>query len=202
VETRLLVLALIPVTLAGAAIWLHEGGAAVRVARGVAVTAAVLVGLLVLLPEALNEGGPAVLAVLLLGVVVPSGIERLVHSSRMEAGVGLVAAGMVLHQVLDGVQMGAVGPSVGAPGVLALGLHGLPLAAVALMAMARSGRAPALALWVLLVVATGVGFAVGASVPPVWLAPWEPWIQAAVAGVLLHVLIHDISAARQEQAPA
>lgn len=161
---------------------------------------AVVVGSL--LPHALSLGGPTVLVAAAAAFVAPWLIERLAHedpehdhSSTM--GLELSYWGLMLHKLGDGFAIGAF-TGVGHQGhhhddvLTAIVAHSVPVTALITLAFTsahgpRSGllRAAGLA-------AAGTIGVLAAQ----WLSPggWvrgEPWIEALVSGLLLHVVTHD-----------
>ena len=196
----LLLAATLPVAL-GAALALGPGLS--QRWRGPAAAFAVAVALSVvvveLLPHAGEQLGALALGLFLLGLIGPGILERvggrLVKGRRGVLGAELGFGGLVLHQVLDGVQIGSasqVGES--AWGVaLAVAAHSVPLiAAVTLGFARREGRARAGARALALVGVTALGAGFGG-----WGATLLPeqglaWVSALVGGLLLHVLWHDL----------
>lgn len=162
-----------------------------------AVIAAAFVALLHLLPEAYAQAGPLVLASFAVGVALPLLVERLAARPRTARVIGADMAflGVALHQVVDGLQIGAAGhldPDGG--WAIAIALHVAPLvAATTLDAAERGGSAGALVRAGVLLLATAIGvigghFAGGLAV----VAALQPWALAAVGGALLHVAVHDL----------
>ncbi|MEZ4322384.1 MAG: hypothetical protein R3F61_33230 [Myxococcota bacterium] len=158
-----------------------------------AVGSAVAVVALDLLPSAIAALGPIALVVMGVAFVAPWLLERMLGGNGQtgSAAVVLVAA----HQFADGAQMGALGNA--SPGVMAvLALHGAPLVAMAVLAAAEESRRAGGVAFVLLVSAITAGLMLARVAEPV-LAPVEPWMQAAVGGMLLHVFTHDVRHAFQ-----
>jgi uncharacterized membrane protein YraQ (UPF0718 family) len=196
----LLLAAMLPVAL-GAGLALGPGLS--QRWRGPATAFAVAVALSVvlneLLPHAGETLGPVALGLFALGLVGPGLLERiggrLASGRRGVLGAELGFGGLVLHQVLDGVQIGGsaqLGES--AWGVaLAVAAHSVPLiAAVTLGFARRDGTRKAGLRAVVLVAVTGLGTGLGglgtALLPEQGLA----WVSALVGGLLLHVLWHDL----------
>lgn len=162
---------------------------------------ATAVVLLLMVPHAVSEVGWPALGVFLVSLAVPVAIERLAghdhhhhdgHDPEHAMDVELGFAGLLLHQSIEGGELGAVfitshnGWAVAG----ALALHTVPLiAAVSHGCMLRVGlrgtllRAGALAL------ASGAGVLVGHFGADA-LDGIEPWVGAAVGGLLLHTLWH------------
>lgn len=115
--------------------------------------------------------------------------ERETHAMDVELGF----AGLLLHQVVEGAEIGTVfalgerGPAV----ALVLALHTVPLVAAVLHGcVLRIGvRAGFIRGWAL-VVGTTVGVLAG-GLAGAHLEDLEPWFVAAVGGLLLHTLWHS-----------
>lgn len=167
-----------------------------RPARVVALLAVVAVVLLELLPRAYQDGGLPMLAVFLVALVAPAGLERL--ASRWQGAetitVDVAFAVLLLHQVIDGVEVGGahrVGISPW-PVTLAIAIHSVPfVAAVTLGAAQRRGPRNAAARGLALLVATGIGTQAG-IVLTANLDHGPAWMPALLAGLLLHVAGHDL----------
>ncbi|HHO53189.1 MAG TPA: hypothetical protein ENK18_20515 [Deltaproteobacteria bacterium] len=183
---------LVPTLLAGSVLWLDRSGPWLLAARSAAIGAALVVVGVELLPHAVGSLGPIALGVALGGALAVAALERR-SASHGGAGLGLSLAGLGLHQGLDGLQIGALAGPLGLPVLLAIGLHALPLVAVGLMISARHlGRPAALLVWSGLLLSTAAGLAVGMAIPTAKITPWVPWLQAAMSGLLLHMLLHDL----------
>jgi hypothetical protein len=173
--------------------------------RNFALAAVLVAVVLDLLPESLAGAGAPVLLAFVGGMVGPAALTRVgrwlgaAGSDDSDLAMEIGYIGLLLHKLGDGFAL-AVFAGVGAgtaahyDAVMALGLHAIPVTAVIVMAFA-SGRGPgsAIARAVGLAAATlvGVGIAV-ASAGGDWLAAAAPWINAAAAGLLLHILVHDL----------
>lgn len=173
-------------------------------ARTFALAAAVTVVAVHLLPEAVSSLGVVAFGALALGLVVPTLGERLaVRVMRARGGAlerGTVAvhvsfAGLLVHQIGDGMGLwvfaGGARPSLDV--ALALGAHTVPLTMLVVLAPLSAGhRGLAFARAGALALATCVGVLLGVLVPAGMLETVEPWTAAIVAGLLLHVLWHDV----------
>ena len=182
---------------------------------------ATAVVLLLMLPGAVQAAGWGALAVFAAAFAVPLAAERLRghghghgghaahdHAAHGHAGHGsaddeehethamdveLGFAGLLLHQVVEGAEIGTVfalgerGPAV----ALVLALHTVPLVAAVLHGcVLRIGvRAGFIRGWAL-VVGTTVGVLAG-GLAGAHLEDLEPWFVAAVGGLLLHTLWHS-----------
>lgn len=199
---RLLSYALIPVLLGAAVAFLP--GVERRFFRPVhtlAFAAALTVVLAELLPGALVEAGPGALLLFVAGIAAPGlldrAVDRLARHEHEEDGAGLELAfgGLLVHQAVDGLQVGTSGViEDGMTVVLAVAAHTTPLVAVTVLAYAHhDGHRAALLRALALGVATALGVVVGTAASTTWLVPVEPWLRAAVAGVLLYILGHDLA---------
>jgi len=197
-----LLFALTPVLLGAGLAFLPGASRSLGPLRWVAILAAGFVVFAEMLPEAWEVLGAPSLALFAAGLLVPAGLEWAVaRSDRPGAeargeGVGLemAGAGLTLHQLADGLQVGAAGVSeVGGPGlILAIAAHTAPLIAVAVLGFVEhSGRRGALLRAGLLVLATGIGVAVGHSGAGGLSETMTACLEAGLAGLLLHVLTHQ-----------
>ncbi|MCC6872988.1 MAG: permease [Sandaracinaceae bacterium] len=166
-----------------------------------AIVAALAVVLLQLLPDAIAGAGWPALVVLAAGVALPrlleAGIVRLAHGARPSIALELSYAALLLHQVGDGLGLGTYA-SAAHEGhshfdiLLAISAHTVPLVALLTTAYARRASAS-------VAIVRGVGLAVGqltgvgiaALAPSVAFGAVEPWVTAAIAGLLVHVVTHD-----------
>jgi hypothetical protein len=165
--------------------------------RTLALAAAVAVVGGALLPEAASALGGWTAAAFLLGLLGPVLAERAASAwlDREGGGLALALPALALHQLSDGLQVGAAMATSddGAVVALAIAAHTAPLlAAVALTWAGLFGPRGALARVAALAGATALGVAVGSGAGAAPLAGAAPWIQAGLAGLLLHVLGHDL----------
>lgn len=116
------------------------------------------------------------------------------HAMDMELGF----AGLLLHQAVEGAEVGTVfqvgqrGPAV----ALVLALHTVPLVAAVLHGcVLRLGVRGGLARGLALVLVTAAGVLVG-GLAGAHLDGVEPWVIAAVGGLLLHTLWHSWGSGR------
>jgi uncharacterized protein len=171
-------------------------------ARTFAFVAALALALGELLPEALAAGGLATVLVFALGWGLPMVLER--HSRRAGHGGrsavsrwGLEAGyvGLLVHKLGDGLALGAaMAPGFGGSRLslaAAMAAHSIPVAAlVAVAYQNRDGLRAAVVRVAGLAAAMALGAAavgvLSAGPPPTWM----PWISAAVAGTLMHIVVH------------
>lgn len=161
---------------------------------------AVVVGRLI--PDAIGAGGPLVLIAVAIAFITPWLIERAAHedpehdhSSTM--GLELSYWGLMLHKLGDGVALGSFTGEAHAGHhhgdvLTAIAVHSVPVTALITLAFTSAhGRNSGIrrAIGLALVGSLGVVLAQQTS-----LGSWtrgEPWIEAAVSGLLLHVVTHD-----------
>ncbi|NNE17484.1 MAG: hypothetical protein HKN10_03300 [Myxococcales bacterium] len=161
---------------------------------------AVVVGRLI--PDAVSAGGPIVLVAVALAFIAPWLIERAAHedpehdhSSTM--GLELSYWGLMTHKLGDGLALGSFTGEAHAGHhhgdvLTAIAVHSVPVTALITLAFTSAhGRNSGIrrAIGLALVGSLGVVLAQQTS-----LGAWtrgEPWIEAAVSGLLLHVVTHD-----------
>jgi ZIP family zinc transporter len=179
--------------------------------RTFALTTALAVAGTHLLPEAFHELGAIGLAVFALGLSLPS-MLRLVRGLRPHGGShgGQTAlefgyAGLLVHLVADGLGLGAygAGEQLELDVLLALAVHTVPLVAVVTLAY-RDASGTRAAVWrsLGLAAASLMGIAVSVAVSPEQAHEFEAWVAAAVAGLLVHVVTHDLDRDLPSSAPA
>jgi len=172
--------------------------------RSFALAAVTITIALHLMPEAVEAAGPWAIAVLVAGLMLPTALgwigARLgaARAGHAAVAVELTFIGVLAHQVGDGLALGTF-----ASGhwdlMLAIGAHTVPLAAVVAITFAdREGRGRAIARATLIAVTPLLGLTLGrAGAQSVAAAPW---LNAAVSGLLLHVLAHDLPSAHGRSA--
>src|SRR5262249_44784053 len=106
-------------------------------------------------------------------------------------GLEVTYGALVVHRFGDGLSMGAVGSNTFV--VLAIAAHIVPVTTVMLLAVERLlGKRAATLRGVLLAIATMAGVVVSSLVAALDETALSPWISAAVAGLLVHVVVHDL----------
>ena len=161
---------------------------------------AVVVGRLI--PDAISAGGPVVLIAVAVAFITPWLIDRAAHedpehdrSSTM--GLELSYWGLMIHKLGDGLALGSFTGEAHAGHhhgdvLTAIAVHSVPVTALITLAFTSAhGRNSGVrrAIGLALVGTIGVVLAQQTS-----LGSWargEPWIEAAVSGLLLHVVTHD-----------
>jgi len=161
---------------------------------------AVVVGRLI--PDAIAEAGPVVLLAAGVAFVTPWLIERAAHEDpehdhTSTMGLEISYWGLMVHKLGDGIALGSltgashVGHAHGDV-LTVIAVHSAPVTALMTLAFTsahgrRSGIRRAVGL-----AAMGVAGVVLAR--ETTLSTWaggEPWIEAVVGGLLLHVVTHD-----------
>jgi len=161
---------------------------------------AVVVGRLV--PDAVRAGGPLVLIAVAVAFLAPWLVERAAHedpehdhSSTM--GLELSYWGLMIHQVGDGLALGVFtgGAHAGhhhGDVLIAIAAHSVPVTAMITLAFSSShGRKSGIVRAIGLALAGSLGVVLAQQTA---LGRWtggEAWIEAAVSGLLLHVVTHD-----------
>jgi hypothetical protein len=213
---------LFPLIVAFVAVWLGAGFAlgprsdqrVVLVIRVVAIAASAWVIATHLMPEAIHElGWPLALVFAAGGVALPSLVESITrriwqhgHAPRSPedsdavhaAGVEIAFVGLVVHRFGDGLSMGAyTASSADASGralvLLAIAAHIVPVTTLMILAVvALRGQKSAVVHAGILSLATMAGVVVAGAAVRGGRTDVAPWISAAVAGLLVHVVAHDL----------
>jgi uncharacterized membrane protein YraQ (UPF0718 family) len=176
--------------------------------RSFALAAVVATVAVHLLPEALGAGGTAVLAVFALAALAPALLARVTsgkgdHDLHLgpSRGAGLAVelayVSLLLHKVTDGVALAsALGTSHAGHHhwdvVLAVAGHTVPMAATVALAYRHRGARVAALRTAGLAVAMVAGALVADAAERAGTAGLAPWLNAVAAGLLLHVVIHDL----------
>jgi len=191
----------IAVALGGlAAVWRDHGRRVVPGLEMFATVAAGGVALLHLLPEAIVEGGIFTLVPLLVALVVPVIIERRARDEQTSSTGALLAGyvAVLVHQAGEGTAIATLArtnelrPAI----IVAIAAHTVPLAmviairAITTSADAQRARVRAALALVGCALATVVGALSLEVIDPSLIAKGKPWLVAAVAGLLLHALLH------------
>ncbi|MBK9261430.1 MAG: hypothetical protein IPM54_16695 [Polyangiaceae bacterium] len=183
-----------------AAAWRDHGRRVVPGIGTFATVAAAGVALLHLLPEAIFEGGLLALVPLVITLFVPVMIERRARNSKASATGPLLAGyvAVLVHQAGEGTAIASLArtselhPMV----IVAIAAHTVPLAmivairAITTSADARRGAVRAALALAGCALATVIGALSIEVIDLAVLEMIEPWLVAAVAGLLLHALLH------------
>ena len=170
--------------------------------RTFAVVSAVAVVVGRLIPDAVSAAGPSVLWAVAAAFLAPWLIERAAHedpehdhSSTM--GLELSYWGLMLHKLGDGFALGSftgdahVGHHHGDV-LTAIAVHSVPVTALITLAFtAAHGRGSGIRRAIGLAVAGTIGVVVAQRTSLGGWTQGEPWIEAIVSGLLLHVVTHD-----------
>ncbi len=170
------------------------------------VAAALTVVLVHLIPESADSIGMWALVGFAVGLVAPLFIEGLLDrvarlrtsASPLDhdvitAEVGF--AGLLVHQVGDGIGLWVTsgGGESSLNAAFALSAHTVPLATLFVLRFATlKGLRSALVHAAGLAAASAIGIILGSIVPGEVISQFNPWIEAIVAGLLLHVITHDL----------
>jgi hypothetical protein len=151
-----------------------------------------------MLPETIGAAGWPVLAACAVGFVLPPLVGRAVAVAAAGArhrrlAIELGYAGVLLHQVGDGLGLGAMTRAGHVDWAFLVGVvaHSVPLVAMITLTFAELGGARATWWRVLgLLIATSIGIALTGG-EHVLTRTGGAWVNAAVAGLLFHILLHD-----------
>ncbi len=178
--------------------------------RTFGLTASAAVVLLHLLPEAYHSHGSATLLAFMAALVLPSALNPLLRTFTSVSGdngaewvtLRVTYAGLVVHSVADGIALGAYSGHM--PGgathhdvLIALSAHTIPVVAVTVLTF-RDFRGLGFALLGAfgLMIATCSGVIGAGLIPDEIVHEASGWIGAIVAGLLLHVVTHDLGGQR------
>ena len=147
-----------------------------------------------IIPEALTGGGDLAIAFLVLGLAFPVMLERGLHDS-FHAAHGLVLAlaalGLVIHAALDGI---ALLPSGNNDLAYAVVLHRVPVGMAIWWSLRPNlGLTAAIVAFALIITASAASFILGAPVVELAEARSIAWLQAFVAGSLIHIVAFGVS---------
>lgn len=206
-----LVVAFVAVSLGAAlALSARAGSRALGVIRVLAIVASGAVIATHLLPEAVSALGVWAFVAFALGALFPAAVEavtrRAVQSREGGGASGMAHAaaveiaflGLVVHRFGDGLSMGAYGATSPEPWsrllvILAIAAHIVPVTTLMILAVATvRGRASAIVHAGVLAAATVAGVVAAAIAVRSGHEGESPWISAAVAGLLVHIVIHDL----------
>lgn len=185
-----------------AAAWRDHGRRVVPGIGTFATVAAAGVALLHLLPEAIVEGGVFTLVPLVVALVVPAILERRTHDEQASTSGALVAGyvAVLVHQAGEGAAIATLArtnelrPTI----IIAIAAHTVPLAmivairAITMSTDAHRGAVRATFALVGCALATVLGALSFDMVDASLVTQGKPWLVAAVAGLLLHALLHGV----------
>ena len=141
------------------------------------------------MPEAISEGGWWMVMPFIVGMGIPSALERLRKTQTAHTfPLGLIAVGLIGHALLDGAAMGA--PEHQALG-WAVVMHRVPASAATWMVIRPAwGQWPAVGILVATGVTTLLGVFAGEALVHAHHGTLVPIFASLVAGSLLHVVTH------------
>jgi len=144
------------------------------------------------------ELGWGALLVVLGAAAVPL-IADIAGRRRGGAGLEIAYAGILVHQLADGVALGSLATVDHDHGhevsYLAIAAHTVALAALfVLLFRERAGRVAAFARGLGMAGALLVGATIVFFLPITWVELAHPWVVAIAGGVLLHVALHPLLA--------
>ncbi len=146
-----------------------------------------------IIPEAIEHGGKVAIAVILAGLAFPILLERLFRKATDSAHlviVGLAAAGLLVHAVVDGI---ALLPGSGKGLAYAIVLHRLPVGMAIWWAIRPNfGRVIAALAFSLIILATTAGYFVGDRIVELADERTLAMLQAFVSGSLIHVVVFGV----------
>ena len=147
-----------------------------------------------IIPEALVGGGNLALLFLALGIAFPVVLERGLHGS-FHAAHGLVLAlaalGLVIHAALDGI---ALLPSGNRDLAYAVILHRLPVGMAIWWSLRPNlGLTAAIFAFAMIIAASMSSFLFAAPMIEIAEARSVAWIQAFIAGSLIHIVAFGVS---------
>jgi ZIP family zinc transporter len=190
-----------------AAVWREHGRRAMPGIRTFATVAAASIALLHLLPEAIADAGWGALGAAAAGLFAPALLERLgpghEHGTRRTtaATLWMAFAAILVHQIAEGAAVASLARAgaLSAAIVLAIAAHTVPLAMVVAIRVlelrrpeeASNWRAAVLALLGVALATVGGGLS-GNLLGSERVGQIKPWLLAAVAGLLLHAVSHEM----------
>ncbi len=193
----------IAVALGGlAAAWRDHGRRVVPGIGTFATVAAAGVALLHLLPEAIVEGGVFTLVPLVVTLFVPAILERRTRNEHASTSGPLVVGyiAVLVHQAGEGTaiatlaQTNELRPTI----IVAIAAHTVPLAmivairAISMSTETQRGAVRATFALAGCALATVVGALSLEVIDASLITKGKPWLVAAVAGLLLHALLHNV----------
>ena len=168
----------------------HKNPTAKRILDGVILLTIAAIITMHVVPEALQQAGWLAAFVITLGLAFPILLERLFHKATDTAHlfiVGLAAAGLLMHAVIDGV---ALLPENGSALAYAIALHRIPVGmAIWCIARPNFGIPATAVLFALVILSTVTGFFIGPSLFDLADTRTLALLQAFISGSLIHVVL-------------
>lgn len=153
--------------------------------------------LLSLLPEAIGQLGAIALILALVGGLVPAALDRtrrLAGGQNRSLGIELSFTALLAHQLCDGVALASESAIFHAhnhwDSLFAMSVHTIPVTTLTVISFsALRGTRSALFRALLIALATGTGVYICGLAPASSVNTWQPWLSAAVSGMLLHIVL-------------
>jgi hypothetical protein len=168
----------------------HKNPTVKRILDGVILLTIAAIITMHVVPEALQQAGWLAAFVITLGLAFPILLERLFHKATDTAHlfiVGLAAAGLLMHAVIDGV---ALLPENGSALAYAIALHRIPVGmAIWCIARPNFGITATAVLFALVILSTVTGFFIGPSLFDLADTRTLALLQAFISGSLIHVVL-------------
>lgn len=165
-----------------------------------------------LLPHAITAIGLLAFIPFFLALALPALLERAIeqgeHPARHGAALELSYLGLLFHQFGDGLGLGVFssGPHEGhlhLDLMLGVGAHTVPIATLMTSAFLRERGARSAAFRAAgLILSGALGVTLARRIPGELLVQADPWISAAVGGLLLHIVMDDPESGEQRQRPS
>ena len=175
-------------------VWLRSNAWMLRVLDGLVTVGVGGLVLVHVLPPSIASGGLWSLFFVLAGVSLPTLIERFQHGRHEGAHTTaslLAGFALAIHALTDGLGLSLADTRESLPIAVAVVLHRLPVGLAIWMVFRRTqGTRAAYYVLVLCVLGTLVGFFSGGSLMGLLQSQGFAWVQAFVAGSLLHVIFH------------
>jgi uncharacterized membrane protein YraQ (UPF0718 family) len=145
-----------------------------------------------IIPHSVQHGGYWVIGIAALGFLGPGWAEHALHRSAERVHnttLVLAVLGLLLHGFFDGVGLNAPLEHESMLGVAVL-LHRLPVAITLWWLLKPRSLGLASGVLIGLAVMTIGGFATAEGLAPVMESTWLAYVQALIAGSVLHVVVH------------
>lgn len=180
--------------------WLRQGGLIARTFDRVIVVVLVVVVVFLLVPETVSGLGWIALVLMVAGYLIPGALESGLKKSAQTfhlVSMALALVGLALHAMLDGAGLAGSGIQSGGNLALAIILHRLGVGLVLwLIVQPAFGRRAAIAVLLLIAVATVLGYVLSETMLPLADRQYVLFIQAVIIGTIVHSLLHREHVAR------
>ena len=145
-----------------------------------------------IIPHAIQHGGYGVIGIAALGFLGPGWAEHALHRSAdrvHSATLVLAVLGLLVHGFFDGVGLAAPPEHESMLGIAVL-LHRLPVAITLWWLLKPRDKNTATGVLIGLALMTIAGFLTAESLAPLLDTSWLAYVQALIAGSVLHVVVH------------